>query len=165
MAEQAAPPVGNGPADRPRDGDRGNRSGWMWSIFTVRWVLGLIFVMAGWWKCFTLTPAAHARRFFIEGFQESWIPSWLLWGLGTAIPVVELVAGAMVCLGLGRRFAYLALGAILVMVTYGNLLQEPLFSPTGHIFPRLGLLVFVWVTPPRADVLSLDHLIARRAKG
>ena len=27
---------------------------WSWAIFTVRWVLGLIFFMAGWWKCFTL---------------------------------------------------------------------------------------------------------------
>ena len=30
-----------------------NRFGWAWSTFTVRWVLGLIFLMAGWWKCFT----------------------------------------------------------------------------------------------------------------
>jgi uncharacterized membrane protein YphA (DoxX/SURF4 family) len=30
--------------------------GWMWAIFTSRWVLGLIFFMAGWWKCFEITP-------------------------------------------------------------------------------------------------------------
>ena len=56
-------------------------------------------------------------------------------------------------------------------VTYGHLLREPLFDMTGHIFPRLALLVFVWVAPMRYDVLSLDwvwkkarrHTEARRA--
>ncbi len=144
-----------------------NRFGWMWSIFTVRWVLGLIFLMAGWWKCFELTPAGHARQFFIGWFEnpqndvDHWIPVWLLWAIGTTIPVVELVAGLFVCLGLFRRFAYLALAAILVTATYGHLLLEPLFSTTGHIFPRLVLLVFVMVAPPRCDLLSLDAAIER----
>ena len=136
--------------------DETNQSGWKWSIFTVRWVLGLIFFMAGWWKCFKLTPVEHARIFFLEGFADHWIPEWLLWALGVSIPVVELVAGGLVCLGLFRRWAYIALGAILVTVTYGHLLREPLFSTTGHIFPRLALLVFVWVAPMKHDVLSLD---------
>jgi len=136
--------------------DETNQSGWKWSIFTVRCVLGLIFFMAGWWKCFTLSPTEHARMFFLEGFADHWIPEWLLWALGVSIPVVELVAGALVCLGLFRRWAYIALGAILVTVTYGHLLREPLFSTTGHIFPRLALLVFVWVAPMKHDVLSLD---------
>ena len=138
-----------------------NRGGWMWSIFTVRWVLGLIFFMAGWWKCFALTPAGHARRFFLEWFKDEWIPNWLLWALGTTIPVVELLAGALVCLGLFRRPAYIALGAILVTVTYGHLLREPLFDTTAHIFPRLALLVFVWVAPAGCDLLSIDSLVDR----
>ena len=136
--------------------DETNQSGWKWSIFTVRCVLGLIFFMAGWWKCFTLSPTEHARMFFLEGFADHWIPEWLLWALGVSIPVVELVAGGLVCLGLFRRWAYIAQGAILVTVTYGHLLREPLFSTTGHIFPRLALLVFVWVAPMKHDVLSLD---------
>ena len=71
-----------------------NRWGWMWAIFTVRWVLGLIFFMAGWWKCFTLGPVEHARKFFLnEDFEGHWIPDWMHWAIGTTIPVVELVAG------------------------------------------------------------------------
>jgi uncharacterized membrane protein YphA (DoxX/SURF4 family) len=33
--------------------------GWSWAIFFVRWVLGLIFFMAGWWKTFDLGPAGR----------------------------------------------------------------------------------------------------------
>ena len=138
-------------------------SNWSWAIFTVRWVLGLIFFMAGWWKCFTLGPVAHARGFFLtEDFREgSWIPDWLLWATGTTIPIVELIAGALVCLGLFRHAAYIALGAILVTVTYGHLLTQPLYDTTGHIFPRLVLLVFVWVAGWDKDILSLDVQIGR----
>ncbi len=137
-----------------------DRFGWKWPIFTVRWVLGLIFFMAGWWKCFELKPIGHAQRYFVsESYADQWIPQWLLWGVGVSIPVVELVAGGLVCLGLFRRAAYIALGAILVTVTYGHLLLDALFDTTSHIFPRLVLLVFVWVAPWSHDVLSLDSVI------
>ena len=136
-------------------------NGWPGAILTVRWVLGLIFFMAGWWKCFTLGPVQHARGMFIGQFEGHWIPDWMHWAVGTTIPVVELVAGAMVCLGLFRRASYIALGAILVTVTYGHLLLDPLYDTTSHIFPRLVLLVFVWVAPWKEDVLSLDVQIDR----
>lgn len=132
----------------------------MWSIFTARWVLGLIFLMAGWWKCFELTPMAHAEGMFVVQFKDTWIPEWLLWATGTTIPVLELVAGALVCLGLLRFGASLVLGAVLVMVTYGHLLLAPLYDTTGHIFPRLVLLLFIMAAPRRYDMLSLDYLIA-----
>ena len=34
-----------------------------WSIvnFTVRWILGLLFLMDGYWQVFVLTTAAHAQ--------------------------------------------------------------------------------------------------------
>ena len=143
---------------------REHAAGWTWAILTVRWVLGLIFFMAGWWKCFTLTPIGHAQRFFVESFKDTWIPEWLLYALGTTIPVVELLAGALVCLGFRKREAYIGLGAVLVVVTYGHLLLEPLFSTTGHVFPRLVLLVFVSVAPPQYDVLSIDGWVDRRRR-
>lgn len=136
--------------------------GWGRAVFFARWVLGLIFFMAGWWKVFVLTPAVHAERFFLGQFAETWIPAWLLWALGTAIPVVELVAGGLLCLGWRMREALLALGGVLVIVTYGHLLLEPLFSPTGHIFPRLVLLLFLLAAPRGEDRLSLDGWLAGR---
>ena len=146
---------------------KSERTGWMWAIFTARWVLGLIFFMAGWWKCFVVTPTGHAEMFFIGAFDKTWIPEWLLCVFGTSIPVLELIAGLCVCLGLARVASYIALAGILVVVTYGHLLLDPLFDTTSHIFPRLVLLLFVFVAPRRYDVLSADHLITmlrRRSK-
>ena len=78
--------------------------------------------------------------------------------------IVELVAGALVCVGLRRQESLVALGAILAIVTYGHLLSEPLYSITGHIFPRLVLLVFVLAVPREQDVLTIDHWLSRRGR-
>jgi len=142
--------------------DRTMLDGWSWALFFARWVLGLTFFMAGWWKCFELGPVDHARAYFLEGFPETWIPVFLLWGLGVAIPVMELVAGGLVCLGFRLRESLVVLGAILVIVTYGHLLLEPLFSLQGHIFIRLALLLFVLAGPRERDVLSVDGWLAAK---
>ena len=137
------------------EGASNRLDGWSWAIFFVRWVLGLIFFMAGWWKTFQLGPAGHVRQFFLP-FADTWIPLWLLWAVGAAIPVVERIAGAMMCLGRKVRAAGIALGVILIVVAYGHLLKDPLFDTTHHIFPRLVLLTFVLVAPAERDLLSLD---------
>lgn len=136
--------------------------GWSWALFFARWVMGLTFFMAGWFKVFTLGPTAHAQRFFVDGFADTWIPLWLLWTLGWAIPWLELVAGALVCLGFRVRESAVVLGLILVAVTYGHLLAEPLFSLTDHIFVRLTLLCFVLASPAERDALGVDGWLAVR---
>jgi thiosulfate dehydrogenase (quinone) large subunit len=113
-----------------------------WAIAFARVILGLIFGMAGYWKCFVLTPPGHVRLFFLP-YADTWIPVWLLWTVGLIIPVVELVAGWLLVLGFRVRESLFALGVVLVTVTYGHLLKEPLYSLSGHVIPRLGLLAFV----------------------
>ncbi len=113
-----------------------------WAVAVARIILGLIFGMAGYWKCFVLTPPGHVRRFFLP-YADTWIPLWLLWTIGLIIPVVELVAGWLLVLGFRVRESLLALGVVLLVVTYGHLLKEPLYSFTDHVIPRFGLLAFV----------------------
>jgi putative oxidoreductase len=132
------------------------------AVLFVRLVLGLIFAMAGFWKTFELGPVGHTERYFLEAFADTWIPTWLLWATGIAIPPIEFVAGVLMCIGAATVPAGIALGGILVTVTYGHLLVDPLFVTTGHIFPRLVLLAFVLTVPRDRDVLSFDRLWQRR---
>lgn len=132
-----------------------------WALLLARIILGLIFGMAGWGKVFQLTPAGHARRYFTGPYADTWIPGWLLWGLGLSIPFVELIAGWLVFVGLFVRPALLALGAVLVIVTYGHLLKDSLFQFHRHVIPRLALLLFLLVMPRAQDVLTLDRLLGR----
>lgn len=133
------------------------------AVFLARSMLGLVFLMAGWWKVFTLTPAAHAQQFFVDGFKGSWIPDWLLWALGTAIPPFELVAGLLLIVGLWTRLTASLTGLLLLLTTYGHALQQPLFDIDGHTFTRLALILFVLMIPAETDRLSIDGY--RQSKG
>ena len=135
-----------------------------WALLFARGVLGFIFFMAGVFKVFQMGPLGHARKFFIEPYADTFLPTWSLWAVGTVIPVIELVAGALVILGLRTREALVALGVILVVVTFGHLLKEPLYEFHTHVIPRLALLLFVLMLPREDDRFSLDHLLQRRRK-
>jgi len=95
----------------------------------------------------------------VESFAETFLPVWSLWVTGTTIPIVELIAGALIILGLFTRPALLSIGAVLVLVTFGHLLAEPLYQFHTHVIPRAALLLFILVMPAEEDNLSLDHVL------
>jgi uncharacterized membrane protein YphA (DoxX/SURF4 family) len=132
-----------------------------WALLFARGVLGFIFFMAGVYKVFQMGPLGHARKFFIEPYSDTFLPTWSLWAVGATIPVIELVAGLLVIIGLRTREALIALGFILVLVTFGHLLKEPLYQFHTHVIPRLALLLFVLMLPHEEDWFSLDHLVER----
>src|SRR5882672_995736 len=134
-----------------------------WALLFARLVLGLIFFMAGFWKVFQLGPLQHARKYFLP-FADTFLPVWSLWAVGVAIPFVELIAGALVILGLRVREALIALGFVLAIVTFGHLLKEPLYEFHTHVIPRLALLLFVLMLPREDDWFSSDHFLTRRSK-
>ena len=132
-----------------------------WALLFARLVLGLIFFMAGIYKVWSLTPVGHVRRWFLP-YQDTFLPTWSLWAVGFAIPFVELLAGAVLLVGWQIRGALLALGVVLVIVTFGHLLKEPLYPFHEHVIPRLALLVFLLVMPRQDDQFSIDHLLRSR---
>ena len=132
-----------------------------WAILFARLVLGLIFFMAGVMKVFQLGPLNHARKYFLP-FADTFLPVWSLWATGVVIPFIELIAGALVIIGLRVREALIALGFVLAIVTFGHLLHQPLYEFHTHVIPRLALLLFILLLPRSDDRFSLDYVTARR---
>ncbi len=132
-----------------------------WAVLFARLTVGLIFFMAGIFKVFELGALEHARRYFLP-YQDTFLPVWSLWAVGTAIPFVELVAGGLVIFGWKARWACVALGTVLVIVTFGHLLKEPLYAFHEHVFPRLALVLVVLVMPAAADRFSVDGFLRER---
>ena len=130
------------------------------AILFARLVLGLIFFMAGVMKVFQLGALEHARKYFLP-FSDTFLPIWSLWAVGVIIPFIELIAGALVLFGLRTRDALIALGMVLVIVTFGHLLHNALFDFSGHVIPRLALLLFVLCFPREDDRFSLDCFLKR----
>ena len=77
------------------------------------------------------------------------------------IPFVELLAGALLIIGLRTREASVSLGFVLAVVTFGHLLKEPLYEFHTHVIPRLALLLFILVLPREDDRFSVDYLVRR----
>jgi uncharacterized membrane protein YphA (DoxX/SURF4 family) len=132
-----------------------------WALLFARLVLGLIFFMAGVGKVFQLGPFEHARKYFLP-FSDTFLPIWSLWFVGVTIPIIELLAGGLLILGWRIRDALIALGFVLVIVTFGHLLREPLFNFSGHVIPRLALLLFLLWSPREDDQFSVDQLLRRQ---
>src|SRR5215216_7196601 len=127
-----------------------------WALLFARLVLGLIFFMAGVWKLFQLGPLEHARKYFLP-FSDTFLPVWSLWAIGVIIPFTEFLAGGLSILGLRTREALVLLGFVLVIVTFGHLLREPLYEFHTHVIPRLALLLFILLLPREDDRFSVDY--------
>lgn len=132
-----------------------------WAILIARLILGFIFFMAGVWKVFSLGPLEHARRLFVEPYAATFLPRWALWATGTVVPFIELMAGALLLVGFRTRIALLALGGVLVLVTFGHLVLEPLYEFHTHVIPRTALLLFLLLMPRGEDRLSVDAWLDR----
>jgi uncharacterized membrane protein YphA (DoxX/SURF4 family) len=130
----------------------------------VRIILGILFTMAAYWKIFVLSAGQHAAQFFVAGFEDSWIPHWLLSLLGHVIPFWELAAGLLLLAGFRLREVLVSLGLLLIITTYGHALKEPLFDITGHTFSRLVLIVFLLVMIEYKDRLCLDTWLEKRTQ-
>ena len=136
-------------------------SGTTWAVFFARAVLGFIFFMAGVYKVFQQGPVGHVRQLFLP-YSNTFLPIWSLWLVGLTIPFVELLCGLLVLVGWRTRLALVALGAVLVTVTFGHLLKEPLYAFHEHVIPRLALLAFVLAVPSETDTLSVDGFLRSR---
>jgi uncharacterized membrane protein YphA (DoxX/SURF4 family) len=133
-----------------------------WGVLLPRLVLGLVFFQGALWRVFVLGPAEHARRFFIEPYAESFLPEWSLWIVGAAVPFAELAGGTLVLLGLWRTPGLVLLGAVLVTVTFGHLVAEPIFAFNAHVMPRLFLVTLLLLVPAEWDRFSVDEWSKRR---
>ena len=135
-----------------------------WAVFVARAILGVVFLVAGIYKVFMWGPLEHAATLFVKPYADTFLPVWSLWLTGAAVPVLELVCGALVLVGLATRPALFVLGAILVLVTFGHLLLQPSTSINPFILPRSALLLIVVFFPATADRFSLDALLWRRTQ-
>lgn len=53
---------------------------------------------------------------------------------------------------------------MLLVVTFGHLLKEPLHEFYTHVIPRLALLLFVLLLPREEDRFSLDSVLETRRR-
>jgi putative oxidoreductase len=128
---------------------------------TLRLVLGLIFFFQGFGKVFTWgVEKVYHMDFFLPMYQNL-LPEWLIHITAYYTSYVELVAGFLVVIGLKRDYALCALATVLVIVTFGHGLSEPIWD-LSHVMPRTILLAALLLLPKEWDKFSVDSWIGRK---
>ncbi len=135
------------------------------AVFLVRWILGLEFALIGYHKTFTLGLEGFASSVFVERFADTWIPEPLLWAFGYSIPVVELAGGLLLLVGWRRREVLAGFAGLLIITTYGHLLENPFYDLVGHTLTYVMMIVFLLLLSKDDDAFTLDGWLAARKAG
>lgn len=98
---------------------------------------------------------------FFKGTYSELLPDFLLKITAYYTSYVELIAGFLLILGLFRNYALYALASVLVIVSFGHGLVEPIWD-LSHVMYRTILLVALLLLPEQWDVFTMDELRQRR---
>lgn len=128
-------------------------------IFFMRTLLGLIFLMQGYGKVFSWGLEGVYQNVFAS-YEETWIPSFLLQFTAFFTSYMELIGGLLLVLGLFRHWAYIGLGAVLLLVSYGHGLSSPIWD-LQHVFVRAVFLIGLLLVPSDWDQLHLDRFVVK----
>lgn len=131
-------------------------------ILTIRLVLGFIFLMQGYGKVFNFGVDAVHNNFFAPQYKDI-VPEFITIGTAYYTSYVELIGGLLLIIGFRRDFMLYLLGSVLVIVTFGHGLTEPIWD-LSHVMYRLILLAALLLLPYEWDHFSLDQVIQRNWK-
>lgn len=125
-------------------------------LFAVRLILGFIFLMAGYGKIFTW-GIENVYNGSFASFGDTFLPVFLLKFTAYYTSYVELIAGALLIIGIKRDYALYALASVLIIVTFGHGLQSPIWDVKDVVF-RTVLLGVLLASPIEWDKWQVEKL-------
>ncbi len=128
-------------------------------LFFTRCLLGLIFLMQGYGKVFTYGVNNVYEQFFIS-YTETF-PIFLVQFTAYFTSYTELIGGLFLVFGLFRNYTYYGLALVILIVSFGHGLAQPIWD-LQHVFFRSALLIILFLTPQENDKWALDYIITKR---
>ena len=129
-------------------------------IFFIRLLLGIIFLMQGYGKIFTIGVPGVYEMFF-KVFENTFLPKWIVLSTAYYTSYVEMIGGFLLIIGLFRKYAMYLLAVDLFIVSFGHGLMEPIWD-LSHVIPRAILLAALFLLPQEWDKWNVDSLIKKR---
>lgn len=125
----------------------------------LRAVVGLVFIMHGWQKVFVYGFDGVAQTFAGMGIPLAGVN-------GVVVPLLELVGGVLLVLGLFTRLVSLPLAATMVVAVLVAHLGNGFFAQDGGYEFALTLLAgTIALALAGPGELALDNAVARRRDG
>jgi len=130
------------------------------AVLTTRLLLGFIFLMQGYGKVFTWgIEKLNNMEFFHETYKNI-LPDYITQATAYYTSYVELIGGFLLVLGFKKDYALYALASVLIIVTFGHGLAEPIWD-LSHVMYRAILLIALLIIPKEWDSYSLDIYIQK----
>jgi uncharacterized membrane protein YphA (DoxX/SURF4 family) len=127
------------------------------AALTIRLLLGFIVFFQGFGKVFKFGLDAVYKNFFLSSYSDL-LPDFLLLFTAYYTSLAELIGGLLLIIGFKRDYALYILASVLVIVTIGHGLKDPIFD-LSHIMYRAILLISLLLLPKKLDIFSIDSLI------
>lgn len=132
------------------------------AVLIMRLLLGFIFFFQGFGKVFKFGLENVYKNFFLNSYSDL-LPDFLLLITAYYTSLIEVIAGLLLIIGLKTNYALYALASVLVIVTIGHGLREPIWD-LSHVMYRTALLIPLLLLPRNLDIYSIDNLISRKLK-
>lgn len=132
------------------------------AILTIRLLLGFIFFFQGFGKVFKFGLDAVYNNFFKASYSEL-LPDFILLFSAYYTSLIELIGGFLLIVGFKRDITLYFLASVLVIVTFGHGLKEPIWD-LSHVMYRAILLLSLLLLPKSLDIFSIDGLINKKTK-
>lgn len=129
------------------------------AVLTLRLILGFIFFFQGYGKVFKFGLDAVYNNFFVKAYNKI-LPDFLLLFSAYYTSIIELAAGILLIIGFKRDYALYALASVLVIVSFGHGLKDPIWDVSDVMY-RTILLVTLLLLPKELDKYSVDYLIKK----
>lgn len=133
----------------------------MTGMFFIRTLTGIIFLMQGYGKVFTI-GVPRVYELFFKAFENTSLPKWFIVSTAYYTSYVELIGGLLLIIGLFRKYALYLLAADLLIVSFGHGLMEPIWD-LSHVMPRAILLAAMLLLPAQWDKWNADSLINKKS--
>lgn len=130
------------------------------ALLTMRLLLGFIFFMQGYGKVFQWGVDNVYENFFIGTYREL-LPDFLIRFTAYYTSYIELICGFLLVIGLKVDWALYALASVLIIVTFGHGLAEPIWD-LSHVLFRGILLIGLLLLPKAWDTFSLDAALKNK---
>jgi uncharacterized membrane protein YphA (DoxX/SURF4 family) len=130
-------------------------------LFFIRALLGIIFLMQGFGKMFTI-GVTNVYSMFFKDFEKTFLPTWLIWATAYYTSYVEMICGFLLIIGLFKKYALYLLAIDLLVVSFGHGLMQPIWD-LQHVIPRAILLAALFLLPKEWDKWNIDTFFKKRA--
>ena len=111
--------------------------------------------MQGYGKVFTGgVEKLYSMEFFHEAYKNL-LPDYITHATAYYTSYVELMGGFLLVVGFKRDYALYALASVLIIVTFGHGLAEPIWD-LSHVMYRAILLIALLIIPKEWDRYALD---------